>query len=87
MRRILNETDFYVGVNGMATYSTLPTPPLDRILLETDAPFLAPVPHRGEKNEPAFIPDVAKWLAEKLETPVEEIAKITTENTTKLFNL
>ena len=85
LRRILTETEFYVGVNGLATYSTLPTPPLERILLETDAPFLAPVPHRGGTNEPAFIADIADWLAQKLEIPKAEIAKITTENAGKLF--
>ena len=87
LKRILNETEFYVGVNGLATYSTLPLPPLERILLETDAPFLSPVPHRGETNEPAYVAEVAKWLADKIEVPVEEIAKITTGNTTKLFGL
>lgn len=86
LRRILNETEFYVGVNGLATYSTLPTPPLERILLETDAPFLAPVPYRGERNEPAFIPEIAKWLAGKLEEPIEEIIKTTTNNAQHLFN-
>ncbi len=85
LRRILMETDFYVGVNGLATYSTLPTPPLERILLETDAPFLAPVPHRGGTNEPAFITNVADWLAQRLEIPQKEIARITTENAGKLF--
>ncbi len=85
LRRILTETEFYVGVNGLATYSTLPTPPLERILLETDAPFLAPVPHRGGTNEPAFIADIADWLAQKLEIPKAEITKITTENAGKLF--
>ena len=87
LKRILNETDFYVGVNGLATYSTLPTPPLERILLETDAPFLAPVPYRGETNEPAYIADIAKWLAEKLEVSVKEVAKTTTENVSTLFRL
>ncbi len=85
LRRILTETDFYVGVNGLATYSTLPTPPLERILLETDAPFLAPVPHRGETNEPAFVAFVADWLARKLEISREEIERATTENAGKLF--
>ena len=85
LRRILTETDFYVGVNGLATYSTLPTPPLERILLETDAPFLAPVPHRGGMNEPAFVADVADWLAQKLEVSREEIERATTENAGKLF--
>ena len=76
---------FYIGVNGLATYSTLPLPPLDRILLETDAPFLAPVPHRGEQNESSYIPCVATWLAEKLNLPVETIMEETTKNCYDLF--
>ncbi len=87
LKRILNETNFYIGVNGLATYSTLPTPPLDRIILETDAPFLAPTPYRGTKNEPAYIKEIADWLAEKTATPVEEVAKITSENAQKLFGI
>ena len=87
LKRILNETPFYVGVNGLATYSTLPTPPLERILLETDAPFLAPIPHRGATNEPAYVSDIAKWLAVKLEVDFQEVAKVTTKNTTELFRL
>ena len=63
LKRILTETDFYVGVNGMATYSTLPTPPIERILLETDAPFLTPKTFRCIINEPASVPAIAKWLA------------------------
>lgn len=81
------ERGFYVGVNGIATYSTLPTPPLDKILLETDAPFLAPVPHRGEQNDSSYIPDIAEWLAEKLNISVEEVMKVTTENCHKLFGM
>jgi TatD DNase family protein len=87
LRRILAETDFYVGVNGLATYSTLPTPPLERILLETDAPFLAPVPHRGGTNEPAFIANIAQWLAQKLEVSETEVARTTTSNVRKLFGI
>lgn len=87
LKRILNETPFYVGVNGLATYSTLPMPPLERILLETDAPFLAPVPHRGATNEPAYVSDIAKWLAEKLGVDVREVALATTNSTEKLFRL
>lgn len=79
------ERGFYVGVNGLATYSTLPLPPLEKILLETDAPFLAPVPHRGEQNESAYIPEIGKWLAEKLEIPVEEVMRRTTKNCFELF--
>ncbi|MCR5832339.1 MAG: TatD family hydrolase [Candidatus Saccharibacteria bacterium] len=87
LKRILDETDYYIGVNGLATYSTLPTPPLERILLETDAPFLAPVPHKGETNEPAYIKDIAKWLSEKLGVDVETVAKVTTKNVEDLFKL
>ena len=87
LKRILNETEFYVGVNGLATYSTLPMPPLERILLETDAPFLAPVPHRGGKNEPAYVAEVAKWLAGRLDTSVTQIADTTTRNAEMLFGI
>lgn len=87
LKKILEQTDFYVGVNGMATYSTLPTPPLDRILLETDAPFLAPVPHRGETNEPAYIKNIAEWLSVKLNTNFHTVEEITTKNVEKLFNI
>ena len=86
LKRILNETGYYIGVNGLATYSTLPVPPLERILLETDAPFLAPVPYRGETNEPAFVTEVAKWLSEKINVPLKEITKTTTKNSEILFN-
>ena len=81
------ERGFYIGVNGLATYSTLPTPPLDRILLETDAPFLAPVPHRGEQNDPSYIPDIAEWLAKKLQVSIDEVMKKTSENCHDLFKI
>ena len=87
LKRILNETEFYIGVNGLATYSTLPVPPLERILLETDAPFLAPVPYRGEKNEPAYVAEVAKWLAGKLEIETKVVAVTTTSNVENLFKI
>ena len=85
LKRILNETDFYVGVNGMATYSTLPTPPLNRILLETDAPFLTPVPFRGMINESGYIYEIAKWLSDKLAVDFDEVKNETTKNAEKLF--
>ena len=81
------ERDFYIGVNGLATYSTLPMPPIKRILLETDAPFLAPVPLRGQTNQPVNVHYVAKWLSEKLGLDFDEVARITTENSGTLFNL
>jgi TatD DNase family protein len=59
--------------------------PLDSILLETDAPYLAPVPHRGKRNESSYIPLIAAALAEVKGAPVEEIARVTTTNATRLF--
>jgi len=79
---------YYIGVNGIVTFAKgIPLPPLDRMLLETDAPFLAPPPHRGKTNEPAFIPDIARFLTKKLGKPLPEIAKKTTANTELLFKL
>ena len=74
-----------MGVNGLATYSTLPTPPLERILLETDAPFLTPVPFRGMINESRYIFNIAEWLSQKLGVEFEIIEKVTTENAERLF--
>ena len=87
LKRILNETEFYVGVNGLATYSTLPTPPLERILLETDAPFLTPEPFRGIINEPAYVREIAQWLAAKLGVEFKIIEKETTKNARELFRI
>jgi TatD DNase family protein len=84
---------FFISVSGIITYKkadelreTIKYVPLDRILLETDAPFLAPVPFRGEINEPSFIPHVAKTIAEVLEKPLETIADNTSNNFFKLFS-
>lgn len=79
--------DFYIGVNGLATFADLPLPPLERTLLETDSPFLAPIPYRGRVNDPSHIKDIALWLAKKQGTTLEEVAKITTKNTKTLFRL
>jgi len=85
LKRILDKTDFYVGVNGMATYSTLPTPPLERILLETDAPFLTPVPFRGKINESGYIYEIAEWLSNKLAIDFDRVERKTTKNARELF--
>lgn len=87
LRRILNETKFYIGVNGLATYSTLPTPPIERILLETDAPFLTPVPFRGIINEPGYVREVAEWLSRQLAISLDQIAEETTKHANQLFRL
>lgn len=59
--------------------------PLERLLIETDAPYLAPVPHRGKQNEPAFVRYVAETLASVRDLPLEELARITTQNAFQLF--
>jgi TatD DNase family protein len=84
---------FYLGIGGVATFKNggldkiLPQVPLDRIVLETDCPYLAPVPHRGKRNEPAYLPLIARRVAEIKEVPLEELAEKTTANSRKLFNL
>lgn len=87
LRKVLDMTDFYIGVNGLATYSTLPLPPLERIVLETDAPFLAPVPYRGKTNEPGYVVEIVEWLAAKLDLPLEEVAQVTTANAMLAYQL
>jgi TatD DNase family protein len=61
--------------------------PLDRMLIETDSPFLAPVPHRGKRNEPAFVTHTAKHVAEVRGVPLEELAAATTSNFKRFFSL
>lgn len=81
------EHGFYIGVNGLATYSTLPLPPLEHILLETDAPFLSLVPYRGQTNEPSHIKEIATWLATKLQLALPVIINQTSKNTEDLFGI
>lgn len=85
---------FYVGFDGNSTYPAnshlrelIRQAPLDRLLLETDAPFLSPVPHRGERNEPANIPIIAQLVADIHHTSIEEVARVTSKNAETLFNL
>jgi TatD DNase family protein len=61
--------------------------PLDQVMLETDAPYLAPVPHRGKRNEPAFVPYIAEVLAGIKGVSVEEVARVTTDSARRLFQL
>ena len=61
--------------------------PLERIVLETDSPYLTPVPFRGKRNESAYIPYIAQKLAQQLETDVETVAAITTHNANNLFGI
>lgn len=84
---------FHLGLGGVLTYkkSTVPQDlqnvPLDRLVLETDAPFLAPQPKRGKRNEPAYLPYVAEKLAEVKGLSIAEVAHLTTENARKLFRI
>jgi TatD DNase family protein len=61
--------------------------PDDKFLIETDAPYLAPVPHRGKQNQPAYVADVAKFLASVRGQSVEEIAALSTANFKRLFKM
>ena len=63
------------------------TLPAERLLLETDAPYLPPTPHRGKRNEPAYLIHIADALSNALALPVKEVNKITSENARRLFNL
>ncbi len=78
---------FYIGMNGLSTYSTLPLPPLDRIVLETDAPFLTPVPFRGTINQPGYVRYVAKYLMDQFGTTEKEIEEQTTKNARQVFGI
>jgi len=83
----------YIGFTGIVTFKNsadlraiAKDVPADRFLIETDAPYLAPTPYRGKRNEPAYVAEVAKVLAEVRGVPLEEIARQTTENFFKLFS-
>jgi TatD DNase family protein len=83
----------YISFAGMLTYKnagdlrrTASTVPLDRVLVETDCPYLAPVPHRGKRNEPAHVVHTARQLAESLDLGFDELARTTTANAHRLFH-
>ena len=83
----------YISFSGILTFrnsaeirEVASIVPRDRLLVETDAPFLAPVPHRGKRNEPSFVPHTAAVLAETIGVSPEEIAQITSENVFRLFS-
>ena len=84
---------FYLGLGGVLTFKnggvdkTMAEIGLERVILETDAPYLSPVPHRGKRNESSYVPLVAQKLAEVKQMELKEIAAITTENTCTLFTL
>ena len=89
--KVYLELGFHLGLGGVTTYKNcgvkdyLPNLPLDRIVLETDAPYLAPVPCRGKRNEPAFLVHTAQRIADILQMSVEDLATSTTTNAKALF--
>jgi TatD DNase family protein len=91
-RTYVDEFGLYLGIGGIVTFKTaqpirdaVTAVGLDRIVLETDCPYLAPIPHRGRRNEPAFLTDTAAFVAELLQTPIDEVALRTTANAKALF--
>lgn len=84
---------FYLGIGGVVTFKNsgldkvMEEIPLEHVVLETDAPYLAPVPFRGKRNEPAYLKYVAEKLAGIKNVEIDEVAKITTANAEKLFGL
>lgn len=91
--RKIMDLDFMLGIGGVVTFKNsgldkvIEQVGLDKVILETDAPFLAPVPFRGKRNEPAYTKHIAEKLAVITDNELSEIAKITTENAKKLFGL
>ncbi len=99
MAQFFLELDCYLGIGGIVTFkprkstaeedilaNIVKQMPLERLLLETDCPWLAPVPVRGERNEPGHVRHIAQYVADLRELSFEEISRITTENAQKCFN-
>lgn len=93
VEKILGYSNFYFGIGGVLTYKksdlpeVVPHIPLDKLVLETDAPYLPPVPFRGKRNESSYILHTAEKLAEVVGLPLSELSKITSENAERLFPL
>jgi len=88
------ELDFYISFSGIVTFKSadelrevVRRVPLDRILVETDSPWLAPVPHRGKQNEPQYVREVAETVADLKGVSLEQLAEITTQNFHRLFRI
>ena len=93
LARTALDLGFYISISGIVTFknardlqAVAKTIPHDRMLVETDSPFLAPVPHRGQTCEPAFVVDTAAFLSDLRDEPLDELAAATTANFFRLFN-
>lgn len=93
MAEVAMKLGFYISVSGIVTFKSakdlqavIKELPLDRLLVETDSPYLAPVPHRGEQNQPAYTRNVAEFVANLKGISIEELEQVTTDNFFKLFN-
>ncbi len=87
------DNGLYISIAGIVTFKnanilqdTIIKLPLDRLLIETDSPYLAPIPHRGKRNEPAFVEHTAEFLARLFSKSLQEIQEVTTQNTKELFS-
>ena len=84
---------FLLGIGGIITYKNsglqqvVETLGLEHLVLETDSPFLHPVPYRGQRNESSYIPHIAQRIAEITSTPITEVARTTTDNALRLFKI
>ena len=90
--RMARERNLFIGIDGNVTYAKqleaiVPHIPLESLLLETDSPYLTPIPHRGQRNEPKYLPLVAKKIAELMGKTVKDIEEKTTGNAKSLFQL
>ena len=92
--KILLDLGFYLSFNGAATFKNarvaplvIEEMPLDRLMLETDCPYLTPEPYRGKRNSPAYIPIIAEKISQYVGVSVDELEKITTENGKRFFNI
>jgi TatD DNase family protein len=84
---------FHIGIGGVVTFknsnlrSELVNIPTNRILIETDAPYLAPVPNRGKRNESSYVTEVVRELSNIFDLPIDQVSEITSKNALQLFNL
>ena len=92
-RALMEFGGFMFGIGGVLTYkkstlpSVLPLIPIDRVVLETDCPYLSPVPFRGKRNEPSYIVNTAAVMAQVYGVSADEIAQVTSANACRLFGL